>query len=254
MVDYMSKAFISVNDLVKTYYSKAEELAVLRGTSFEIHRGELVCLLGTSGSGKTTTLNILAGIDKPTSGEICYGGQDISSWPIDTLYDYRLNEIGFIFQEFYLLEHLTALENVMVPMLLTGTDEEIAKNIALKLLSQVGLGGKTMNHPEELSSGEKQRVCVSRAIANSPSILIADEPTGTLDSKTGDGIMQLLLEIARTEKMTMIYTTHDPYLTSLASRVFVIQKGIVAEAEISNVDDVDFNNIVFELKGGKEQK
>jgi len=254
MVDYMTKAFISVNNLVKTYYSKAEELTVIRGTSFEINKGEVVCLLGTSGSGKTTTLNILAGIDKPTSGEICYGGQDISKWPIDSLYDYRLSEIGFIFQEFYLLEHLTALENVMVPMLLSGVNEEIAKNIALQLLSQVGLKGKTMNHPEELSSGEKQRVCVSRAIANSPSILIADEPTGTLDSKTGDAIMQLLLNIARENNMTMIYTTHDPYLTSLASRIFVIQKGIVAETEISNLAELDYNNIVFESKGGKNQK
>jgi putative ABC transport system ATP-binding protein len=248
----MSKAFISVNNLVKTYYSKAEELTVLRGTSFEIYKGEVVCLLGTSGSGKTTTLNILAGIDKPTSGEIYYGGQDISKWQIDSLYDYRLSEIGFIFQEFYLLEHLTALENVLVPMLLSGVNEEIAKNVALNLLRQVGLGGKTMNHPEELSSGEKQRVCVSRAIANSPSILIADEPTGTLDSKTGDGIMQLLLDIARTNKMTMIYTTHDPYLTGLASRIFVIQKGMVAETEITNLADLDYNNIVFEFKGEKD--
>ena len=217
----MPKVLIEVKDLYKTYYSKAEQLEVLNNVNFKIHKGETICVLGVSGSGKTTSLNMIAGLDRPTSGEILYNGEDISKWHPNKLYDFRLKEIGFIFQEFYLLEHLTALENIMVPMILNEVSEIDAKERALELLSQVGLRRKAMNHPEELSSGEKQRVCVARAIANYPSILIADEPTGTLDSRTGDEIMDLLLGIAEKRQMTMIYTTHDPHVTRRASRILV---------------------------------
>ncbi len=248
----MAEIIISAENLIKTFSSRAEKLTVLRGTSFEVAKGDVICLLGTSGSGKTTTLNILAGLDKPTAGKILYNKQDIHSWSLNQLSDYRLKEIGFIFQEFYLLEHLTALENVMVPLVLREENEETAKEIALEFLQQVGLGGKVMNLPEELSSGEKQRVCVARAIANYPSILIADEPTGTLDAKTGDGIMDLLMNLTKKKQMTMIYTTHDPYLTRLATRLFVIQKGIIRENETTNIADIDYDNIIFEFKGGSD--
>jgi putative ABC transport system ATP-binding protein len=244
----MAETVISVNNLIKTYSSKVEELTILRGTSFDVFKGDIICLLGTSGSGKTTTLNILAGLDKPTTGKVFYDGHDIHSWTLDELSEYRLKEIGFIFQEFYLLEHLSALENVMVPIILKGKSEEDAKEAALDLLQQVGLKNKVMNPPGELSSGEKQRVCVARAIANQPSILIADEPTGTLDSKTGDTIMDLLISIAKERKMTMIYTTHDPYLTKLATRLFVIQNGLVSENKDVEITEIDYNNIIFELK------
>ena len=249
MISLMTEVIISADNLIKTYSSRAEELTVLRGISFDVSKGDIICLLGTSGSGKTTTLNILAGLDKPTAGKIFYGGQDIHSWPLSQLSEYRLNEIGFIFQEFYLLEHLTALENVMVPIILKEESEKDAKEIALDLLQQVGLGRKALNLPEELSSGEKQRVCVARAIANYPSILIADEPTGTLDSKTGDGIMNLLMELAKKKQMTVIYTTHDPYLTRLATRLFVIQNGVIQENETTDISDIDYDNIIFEFKG-----
>jgi putative ABC transport system ATP-binding protein len=250
----MDGAFVSVSNITKVYSSRGEVLKVLKGTSFEIEEGERICLLGTSGSGKTTTLNILAGIDRPTSGEICYDGQDINKWTLDYLYEYRLKEIGFIFQEFHLLEHLTSLENTMVPLLLSDWDEEEAKERALSLLEQVGLSGKAMNLPTELSSGEKQRVCVARAIANNPSILIADEPTGTLDSKTGDNIMKLLSDISKENKMTMVYTTHDPYLTKIASRIFVIQNGKIRESNIKNLEDVGFDSLIFEKNSKGDTK
>ncbi|MHA1516027.1 MAG: ABC transporter ATP-binding protein, partial [Candidatus Heimdallarchaeaceae archaeon] len=128
---------IIISNLLKSYSSRAEELTVLRGVSFEVARGEVICLLGTSGSGKTTMLNLLAGIDKPTAGKIYYDGKDINEWTTDQLFEYRLKDIGFIFQEFYLLEHLNALENVMVPIILKGESEEIAQDIALQLLNQV---------------------------------------------------------------------------------------------------------------------
>ena len=241
----MKEVFISVNSLTKTYVSKGETLNVLKNTSFKIAKGEIICLLGTSGSGKTTTLNILAGIDRPTSGEIYYDGQNINKWSLDYLYDYRLKEIGFVFQEFYLLEHLTALENIMVPLLLNEWEEGEAKEKAFSLLKQVGLSKKAMNLPDELSSGEKQRVCVSRAIANEPSLLIADEPTGTLDSKTGDDIMKLLVSTSKRNKMTMIYTTHDPYLTKLASKILVVQKGMIVETDTSKLENIGYDNIIF---------
>ena len=238
---------IIISNLLKSYSSRAEELTVLRGISFEVARGEIVCLLGASGSGKTTMLNLLAGIDKPTAGKIYYDGKDINEWTTDQLFEYRLREIGFIFQEFYLLEHLNALENVMVPIILRGESEEIAQDIALQLLDQVGLGRKALNLPQELSSGEKQRVCVARAIANNPSVLIADEPTGTLDSKTGDSIMSLLLRLAKKNKMTMIYTSHDPYFNKMASRIFVLQKGVIVEHDSEDFADIGYDKSKFEF-------
>lgn len=238
---------IIISNLLKSYSSRAEELTVLRGISFEVARGEVICLLGASGSGKTTTLNLLAGIDKPTAGKIYYDGKDINEWTTDQLFEYRLKEIGFIFQEFYLLEHLNALENVMVPIILQGKSEEIAQDIALQLLNQVDLGRKALNLPQELSSGEKQRVCVARAIVNNPSVLIADEPTGTLDSKTGDGIMSLLLRLAKKNKMAMIYTTHDPYFTKMASRIIVLQNGVITEHDPEDFADIDYDKSKFEF-------
>ncbi len=249
----MSEKVISADKLTKTFVSKAEELTVLNGSSFDIYRGDIVCLLGISGSGKTTTLNLIAGLDTPSSGRILYSGSNIGEWTLNKLYDFRLQEIGFIFQEFYLLEHLTALENVMVPMILVEITEDEAQERALELLTQVGLRRKAMNHPEELSSGERQRVCIARAIANHPSILIADEPTGTLDSKTGDEIMNLLLGIAQQRQMTVIYTTHDPYVTKLANRIFLMQNGLVVENGQSSLDNLVFDetNFKYKFKGGK---
>ena len=253
MIGSMKDAFISVHNLTKTYVSKGETLNVLSSTNFEIAEGELICLLGTSGSGKTTTLNILAGIDRPTSGEIYYEGQDINKWDLDHLYDFRLKKIGFIFQDFHLLEHLTTLENIMIPLLLNDKGEKEAEKRALELIEQIGLVSKTMNLPNELSSGEKQRVCVARAIVNYPSILIADEPTGTLDSKTGDNIMKLLSEISAENKMTMIYTTHDPHLTEMASRIFMIQKGKIIESNTKKLEDIGFDSKIID-KNGKGDK
>lgn len=251
----MAISQIEVSNLIKTYSSRAEELTVLRSISFKIARGEVVCFLGTSGSGKTTTLNLLAGIDKPTAGKIYYGGKDIHEWSTDQLFEYRLKEIGFIFQEFYLLEHLSALENVMVPIILDGESEEVAQDLALELLNQVGLGGRALNLPQELSSGEKQRVCVARAIVNNPSVLIADEPTGTLDSKTGGEIMSLLLRLAKKNKMAMIYTTHDPYFTKLASKIIVLQKGKIIEHSPDDFEDIGYDKSRFEFlfKGEKDE-
>ncbi|MHA1199179.1 MAG: ABC transporter ATP-binding protein [Candidatus Heimdallarchaeaceae archaeon] len=248
----MADSYIKVENLIKTYSSKAEELVVLTGINFEVDRGEIVCFLGTSGSGKTTTLNLLAGIDKPTAGKISYDGNEIHSWSLNHLAEYRLNEIGFIFQDFYLMEHLTALENIMIPLILKGETEDTAKEFSVDLLHSVGLGQKALSLPQELSSGEKQRVCVARAIANSPSLLIADEPTGTLDTKTGDGIMDLLLKLVKKNNMSLIYTSHDPYLTKLADKIIVLQKGKVTRYSQEEFPDVGYDKASFQFLVGEE--
>ena len=249
----MADSYIKVENLIKTYSSKAEVLVVLNGIDFEINRGEIICLLGTSGSGKTTTLNLLAGIDSPTSGKILYDENEIHSWSLNQLSHYRLNEIGFVFQDFYLMEHLTALENIMVPLILRGETEDTAKEYAVDLLHSVGLGKKALSLPQELSSGEKQRVCVARAIANSPSILIADEPTGTLDTKTGDEIMQLLLKLVKKNKMSLIYTSHDPYLTQLADTIIVLQKGKIAQYTQKEFPEVGYDDASFQFLIGDDK-
>ncbi len=248
----MADSYIKVENLIKTYSSKAEQLVVLSGLNFEINRGEIVCFLGTSGSGKTTTLNLLAGIDKPTAGKILYDENEIHSWSLNQLSHYRLNEIGFVFQDFYLMEHLTALENIMIPLILRGETEDTAKEYAVDLLHSVGLGRKALSLPQELSSGEKQRVCVARAIANSPSLLIADEPTGTLDTKNGDDIMELLLKLVKKNKMALIYTSHDPYLTKLADKIFVLQKGKIAEYSQEEFPEEGYNKASFQILTGEK--
>lgn len=249
----MANIFISVNNLKHTFTSKVETLTVLRGVSFQIEKGEIVCLLGRSGSGKTTTLNLLAGLNKPTGGEIIVNGENITQWSTEKLHTFRLKTTGVIFQEFHLLEHLTAIENVMTPMILANEKEEVAKERALELLKAVGLGDKTMNYPDELSTGQKQRISVARAIANNPSLIIADEPTGTLDSKTGDGIMKLLLRLIKKYDMTMFYTTHDPYITKLANRILILQQGKVFEEKEVDPTNFDYDNFeqLYQPKGGK---
>ncbi|MCE7741739.1 MAG: ABC transporter ATP-binding protein [Candidatus Heimdallarchaeota archaeon] len=248
----MADSYIKVEDLIKTYSSKAEVLVVLNGIDFEVDRGEIICFLGTSGSGKTTTLNLLAGIDKPSAGKILYDKNEIHSWSLNQLAEYRLNEIGFIFQDFYLMEHLTALENIMIPLILRGETEDMAKEYSVDLLHSVGLGRKALSLPQELSSGEKQRVCVARAIANSPSLLIADEPTGTLDTKTGDGIMELLLNLVKKNNMSLIYTSHDPYLTRLADKIIVLQKGKVSQYSQKEFPEVGYDKASFQFLVGDE--
>ncbi|MHA1304033.1 MAG: ABC transporter ATP-binding protein [Candidatus Heimdallarchaeaceae archaeon] len=239
----MKEVLIEVKDLQKTYFAKAESLPVLRGTSFTICKAETVCLLGVSGSGKTTTLNLLAGLDRPTSGKINFEGRDVSQWTIEELYKYRLSKLGFIFQDFHLLEYMNALENVMTPLILQGKDEEIAKEMALELLMKVDLGGKAMSYPDELSSGQKQRVAIARSLAKDPlpSLLIADEPTGTLDSKTGDAVMELITNIVTENEMTMIYTTHELHIAKLADRILFLQDGkvsILSNKEIDNIESI----------------
>ena len=197
--------------------------------SLAIPRGEVVAVIGRSGSGKTTLLNLIGGLDRPTRGTVRLDGDDLGSLGEAELVRMRRRRIGFVFQAFGLLPILTATENVEVPMRMLRTDPEARRERAAELLDLVGLRDRSRHRPHELSGGEQQRVAIARALANRPELLIADEPTGHLDSQTGRTIMRLISSVARAERMTAIVATHDPALVVLADRVVELSDGRVAE-------------------------
>jgi putative ABC transport system ATP-binding protein len=199
------------------------------GVNLQIHRGMLVAVRGRSGSGKTTLLSMIGGLDRPTAGSVTVGGLPVSTMNEDELVQFRRHTIGFIFQAFGLLPILSAAENVEIPLRLVRADP--AKRAARigELLGLVGLADRAKHRPHELSGGEQQRVAIARALANRPQLLIADEPTGQLDSQTGRGIMSLLRTLVHREGLTAIVATHDPMLIDLADRVVDLRDGRVAE-------------------------
>ncbi len=215
---------ISVRDVIKVYESKGDKVTALKGVSMNVYKGEVVAVMGPSGSGKTTLLNLIAGVDKPTAGKIIVAGDDITRFNENQLRLYRLEKIGYVFQQFNLVPTLTALENVLLPMSLRGK-RNVAR--ARKLLESVGLGGKENRFPEELSGGEQQRLAIAIALANDPEIIIADEPTGELDISTGEKVVQLLLRESKEHGKTILMTTHDPRVARMANRVILLEDGII---------------------------
>ena len=213
-------AYIEFKNVVKEYKMGEVSIKALNKTNFEIEKGELVVIVGPSGAGKTTALNILGGMDSATSGKVIIDGKDISKLKKTELTKYRREDIGFVFQFYNLVQNLTALENV-----------ELATQICKKplnpedILSKVGLKHRLKNFPSQLSGGEQQRVAIARAIAKNPKLLLCDEPTGALDYKTGKQILQLLQDTCRKEKMTVIIITHNSALTPMADRVIHFKNG-----------------------------
>jgi putative ABC transport system ATP-binding protein len=199
----------------------------LRGVSLSIARGQLVVVQGRSGSGKTTLLNLIGGLDRPTSGDVRFDGEDVVGMPERGLIELRRRRIGFIFQAFGLIPILSAAENVEVPLRLmrAGVDERDER--VRVLLEMVGLGERARHRPHELSGGEQQRVAIARSLANQPSLLLADEPTGQLDSQTGRTIMTLIRALVRSEGVTAVVATHDPVLIDLADRAIELSDGQV---------------------------
>ena len=213
-------AYIEFKNVVKEYKMGEVSIKALNKTNFEIEKGELVVIVGPSGAGKTTALNILGGMDSATSGRVVIDGKDISKFKKKELTKYRREDIGFVFQFYNLVQNLTALENV-----------ELATQICKKplnpeeILGKVGLKHRLKNFPSQLSGGEQQRVAIARAIAKNPKLLLCDEPTGALDYKTGKQILQLLQDTCRKEKMTVIIITHNSALTPMADRVIHFKNG-----------------------------
>jgi putative ABC transport system ATP-binding protein len=216
--------------LVRDYPSGDEVIHALRGVDLRVDRGELVAVRGRSGSGKTTLLNLLGGLDRPTSGRVVVDGDEVSAMSESALVRFRRSTVAFIFQAFGLLPILSAAENVEVPLRLVRAEPRARDARVAELLELVGLAPRAGHRPYELSGGEQQRVAIARALANRPKVLLADEPTGQLDSHTGHAIMALLRTVVRTEGVTAVVATHDPALLDLADRVVQIHDGMLTES------------------------
>ena len=203
----------------------------LRGVDLEIARGEYISIMGPSGSGKTTLFNVIGGLDKPTEGRVYIDEVDVAQLDAYELAWLRCRKIGYIFQTFNLIPVMTALENITLPMLFAGTNADDARDKAIELLTSVGLGERIQHKPPELSGGQQQRVAVARALANDPAIILADEPTGNLDLKTGKEIITLLKEMNREKNVTVISATHDLKMIDVSDRIFWIRDGAIERIE-----------------------
>ncbi|WP_328622351.1 ABC transporter ATP-binding protein [Streptomyces sp. NBC_00354] len=228
-----SAPMVAVQDLRRSFGSGARAVHALRGVSFEIRRGELTALKGRSGSGKTTVLNLVGGLDSPTGGTVTLDGTDLAGLDEAALLALRRDRIGFVFQSFGLIPVLTALENVGIPMRMRKVPAQQREERARTLLALVGLADHMDQRPGELSGGQQQRVAVARALANEPALIIADEPTGQLDSETGRSIMQLLRAVVRSEGVTVLVATHDQNLIELADRVVELRDGRIVDGLVA---------------------
>jgi putative ABC transport system ATP-binding protein len=218
---------ISLREVSKTVVSGSEPLTILQPLSLEIARGEFIAVVGPSGSGKSTLLGLIAGLDEPTSGDVIIDGVNITKLGEDGLAKLRGEKIGFVFQFFHLIPSLTAFENIAVPMEIAGSRDP--RQRAQALIDEVGLTGRAHHYPSQLSGGEQQRVALARALANNPPILLADEPTGNLDSANGRHIMELVRDIHQTRGTTIVLVTHDTDLAALADVRLILRDGRVVE-------------------------
>jgi lipoprotein-releasing system ATP-binding protein len=212
-------------DLAKTYRSGSSDLTVFSGLNLEVPIGEKLALMGESGAGKTSLLHLLGGLDRPSNGAIYFGQKDICRLSADELAEFRNRELGFVWQIHSLLGEFTALENVMMPLLIRGVERDQAEPDSLARLDEVGLRNRASHRAGELSGGEQQRVVLARALVGNPSVLLADEPTGNLDFRTGDMIMGLLEDLHRSRKLTSVHVTHNPNFARRADRVVALERG-----------------------------
>lgn len=218
---------MSVRDIKKTFIEGGQPLHILRGGGFDLHRGEIIALVGQSGSGKSTLLQCVGLLDKPTSGSIMINGASIQKMDEDMRTQIRRKKLGFVYQRHNLLSDFTALENVVLPMLANGANEIDARTRALKLLHAANVAHRASHLPGQMSGGEQQRTAVARALANNPDILLADEPTGNLDPNHATTVFDLLLDLVRKNKMAMLFVTHDMTLAQRADKIITIRDGIV---------------------------
>ncbi|MBI5707669.1 MAG: ABC transporter ATP-binding protein [Armatimonadetes bacterium] len=218
-------------DVVRTYGSGDAAVHALAGITCEVFQGEYVSIMGPSGSGKSTLFNMIGGLDKPTSGSVFVNGVDIAALTARELAFLRCHTIGYIFQTFNLITVRTALENVTLPMLFAGKLPDEAEEKAMALLDRVGLGNRYHHRPSELSGGQQQRVAIARALANSPAIILADEPTGNLDLRTGKEIIELLKELNSEQGVTIVSATHDLKMLDVSDRIFHIRDGMLDKVE-----------------------
>jgi len=216
---------IALDHIHKTYTMGDVEVHALRGVSLTIRQGEFVAIMGASGSGKSTTMNIIGCLDRPTRGTYILDGEDVSQMSKDERADIRCQKIGFVFQGFNLLSRTSALENVELPMLYLGVDAAQRRQRAMEALAAVGLAGREQNHPNQLSGGQQQRVAVARSLVNHPALILADEPTGNLDSRTSVEVMEIFQRLNRERGITLVLVTHEPDIAQYADRVVVFKDG-----------------------------
>ena len=223
---YVMSSMLELHDVWKEYRNGGNSVLALRGVSFSMEEsGKMIVVLGPSGSGKTTLLSIIGALDRPSRGQVTLAGQDLTTMNQGQLTKLRCRKVGFVFQTFNLIPNLTALENVMLPMEFAGVDSKDATHRAVGLLEQVRLAHRASHTPGRLSGGEQQRVAIARALANSPELVLADEPTGNLDSSTGEEVVALLRDLVKREGKSLIVVTHDDRLASIADMRIQIRDG-----------------------------
>jgi len=233
-----ARAVIELDHIHKTYTMGDVDVHALRGVSLTIREGEFVAIMGASGSGKSTTMNIIGCLDRPTRGRYILDGQDVSEMSKDERADIRCQKLGFVFQGFNLLSRTSALENVELPMLYAGIETTERKQRAMDALAAVGLSGREQNHPNQLSGGQQQRVAVARALVNNPALILADEPTGNLDSRTSVEVMEIFQRLNRERGITLVLVTHEHDIAEYAGRVVVFKDGkIKKDYQIENPRD-----------------
>jgi lipoprotein-releasing system ATP-binding protein len=220
-------------NLSKTYQSGDGELVIFSGLNLTIQRGEKIAIIGESGAGKSTLLHLLGGLDRPTNGAIYFGQNEISKLPEGRLAEFRNRELGFVWQIHSLLAEFTALENVMMPLLIRGQRREQAEAVSLMRLDEVGLRSRASHRAGELSGGEQQRVVLARALVGNPTVLLADEPTGSLDFRTGEMMMELLDELHRSRNLTSVHVTHNLNFARRADRVVAMERGQLVPASLT---------------------
>jgi len=220
---------VSVSNVHKTFFRGGEKIDVLQGLDVKVAKGEFLALMGPSGSGKSTLLNLIGGLDRPTSGSVVVGGVDIGALSSGKLTAWRARHVGFVFQMYNLLPAMSAERNVELPLLLTNLSSARRRQQVATALSLVGLSDRAKHYPRQLSGGQEQRVGIARAIVTDPTLLLCDEPTGDLDRKAGDEVLDLLCALHRDQGKTVIMVTHDPRAAERAGRVLHLEKGVLAE-------------------------